>query len=75
MSGVLAWVVLALLADPALTRAEWRTETLAPSGVVGPAALSFDAGGDGLLVWAGNPYAMQPPRLFDGGETRAAGGG
>ena len=65
---------MAAHAGPAAAEAEWRTQTLAPSGVVGPTALSFDAAGDGLLVWAGNPYAMQPPRLFDDGETRVPGG-
>ncbi|MGA2320284.1 MAG: hypothetical protein ABSG95_06020 [Solirubrobacteraceae bacterium] len=68
-------VGVALLAGPAAANAAWRTETLAPAGVVGPTALSFDSAGDGLLVWGGNPYARQPPRLFDGGETRLPGGG
>jgi len=61
-------------AGPAAGDAQWRTQTLAPAGVVSPTALSFDAAGDGLLVWAGNPYAMQPPRPFDGGEARVPGG-
>lgn len=68
-------VGVVLLAVPAAANAAWRTETLAPGGVVGPSALSFDSAGEGLLVWVGNPYAMQPPRLFDGGETRLASGG
>ncbi len=68
-------VGVALPAGPAAASAEWRTETLTPAGVVSPTALSFDSAGDGLLVWGGNPYAMQPPRLFDDGETRLPGGG
>ncbi len=66
---------LALHVGPAAAQAGWRTETLTPAGVVGPIALSFDSAGDGLLLWDGNPYAMQPPRLFDGGEARVPGGG
>jgi hypothetical protein len=60
---------------PAAAQAGWRTETLTPAGVVGPIALSFDSAGDGLLLWGGDPYAMQPPRLFDGGVARVPGGG
>ncbi|MGO9761564.1 MAG: hypothetical protein ACLP1Q_09945 [Solirubrobacteraceae bacterium] len=76
-AGAVAAVLagMALHVGPAAAQAGWRTETLSPAGVVGPTALSFDPAGDGLLVWAGNPYALQSPRLLDGGETRVAGGG
>ncbi len=66
---------ITLHVGPAAAQTGWRTETLTPAGVVGPIALSFDSAGDGLLLWGGNPYAMQPPRLFDGGEARVPGGG
>lgn len=65
-----ALVALAITAATASAGAAWRTELLAPAGVLGPAALSFDPLGDGLLLWAGNPYAMQPAAPFDGGEMR-----
>lgn len=66
---------LALHVGPAAAQAGWRTETLTPAGVVGPLALSFDAAGHGLLLWDGNPYAVQPPRQFDAGAARAQSGG
>jgi hypothetical protein len=69
---VLAWLALAAAGASA---AAWRTEALVPAGVVSPVALSFDAAGDGLLAWAGNPYFMQPPRPFTGAQTRLPGGG
>ncbi len=72
---VVVLVALALHVGPAAAQAGWRTQTLTPAGVVGPIALSFDSAGDGLLLWDGNPYAMQPPRLFDGGQARVPGGG
>ncbi len=75
-----AWVLSGMIAGLAPARAAqastgWRSETLAPAGVVSPVALSFDAAGDGLLMWAGNPYAVQPPLPFDGGEWRPSAGG
>lgn len=63
-----------LLIGAARATGAWRTETLTPAGAVAPAALSFDPAGDGLLLWGGNPYALQPPRPFDGSELRAANG-
>jgi hypothetical protein len=66
---------ISLYVWPAAAQAGWRTETLAPAGVVGPIALSFDSAADGLLLWDGNPYSIQPPRLFDGGDARAPAGG
>jgi len=74
-AAVAVLAALALHVGPAAAQAGWRTETLTPAGVVGPIALSFDSAGDGLLLWDGNPYAMQPPRPFDGGEARVPGGG
>jgi len=68
----LAWLALARAGASA---AVWRTEMLAPTGVVSPVALSFDAVGDGLLAWDGNPYSMQPPRPFAGAQVRLRGGG
>ncbi len=74
-AAVVVLLALALPVGPAAAQAGWRTETLTLASIVGPIALSFDSAGDGLLLWDGNPYAMQPPRLFDGGEARVPGGG
>ncbi len=70
----LATLVLLLgLAVPAVA-GTWTTELVpAGPGALGPARLSFDAGGRGLLLWNGTPAATQP--RFTGMATRAAGGG
>lgn len=64
----------AAVAGGAPASAGWRTETLSPAGVIAPAALAFDARGDGLLAWSGNPYARQPPLAFTGAEVREGSG-
>jgi hypothetical protein len=72
--SVAAFVVLLLgLARPAVA-ADWITEPVpAGPGALGPARLSFDAQGRGLLLWNGVPTAAQP--RFTGMATRAPGGG
>ena len=72
--SVAAFVVLLLgLARPAVA-ANWTTEPVpAGPGALGPARLSFDAQGRGLLLFNGVPTASQP--RFTGMATRAPGGG
>ena len=72
--SVAAFVVLLLgLARPAVA-ANWTTEPVpAGPGALGPARLSFDAQGRGLLLLNGVPTAAQP--RFTGMATRAPGGG
>ena len=54
--------------------ATWTVEPVpAGPGALGPARLSFDAGGRGLFLWNGVPTATQP--RFTGMASRAPGGG
>src|SRR6188472_317212 len=66
-------VALLGVALPAVA-ATWTTEPVpAGPGALGPARLSFDAGGRALLLWDGVPTASRP--RFTGMATRASGGG
>ena len=73
VTSVAALATLLCLASPAAA-ASWSAEPVpAGPGALGPARLSFDSQGRGLLLWNGVATATQP--RFTGMASRAPGGG
>lgn len=72
-TSIATLVLLLGFALPAVA-GTWTAEPVpAGPGALGPARLSFDAGGRGLFLWDGVPTATQP--RFTGMASRAPGGG
>jgi len=69
-------VAIAMVVGPGAGAAPalWQPEMVPATGGVAPLALSFDARGDGLLAWVGNPDARPGSGIWAGSSVRSPAG-